>query len=67
MRNHTRVPAIETEASIVHTYFDDTADLTKVQAIIAIAKTRRVSMCNALDCLLVHRPRLSDLLTLIAP
>ena len=31
------------------------------------AKTRRVSVCNALDCLIVHESRLKDLSELIAP
>ncbi|MGY2134306.1 glutamate-5-semialdehyde dehydrogenase [Hymenobacter sp. HD11105] len=67
VRDHARVPVIETGAGIVHTYFDATADLTKGQAIIANAKTRRVSVCNALDCLLVHEARLRELPSLVAP
>jgi glutamate-5-semialdehyde dehydrogenase len=67
VRDHARVPVIETGAGIVHTYFDATADLTKGQAIIANAKTRRVSVCNALDCLLVHEARLRELPRLVAP
>jgi glutamate-5-semialdehyde dehydrogenase len=67
VRQHAKVPVIETGAGIVHTYFDETADLQKGQAIIHNAKTRRVSVCNALDCLLMHEARLADLPTLIAP
>jgi len=67
VRQHAKVPVIETGAGIVHTYFDETADLEKGQAIIANAKTRRVSVCNALDCLLVHQNRLAELPALVAP
>ncbi|MCB0685014.1 MAG: glutamate-5-semialdehyde dehydrogenase [Saprospiraceae bacterium] len=61
VRENAKVPVIETGAGIVHTYYDSSADLTKGKAIIANAKTRRVSVCNALDTLLIHRDRLADL------
>ncbi len=67
VRTHSKVPVIETGAGIVHTYFDATGDIEKGKAIIANAKTRRVSVCNALDCLLVHENRLSALPSLLAP
>lgn len=65
VREHARVPVIETGAGIVHTYFDESGDLEEGKAIIANAKLRRVSVCNALDCLLIHEKRLSDLPELI--
>ncbi|MEK9500854.1 glutamate-5-semialdehyde dehydrogenase [Gaopeijia maritima] len=55
VRDHARVPVIETGAGIVHTYVDASADLDKARAIVTNAKARRVSVCNALDTLLVHR------------
>ncbi|GAB2536626.1 glutamate-5-semialdehyde dehydrogenase [Rufibacter soli] len=67
VRQNARVPVIETGAGIVHTYFDETADLAKGREIIHNAKTRRVSVCNALDCLLVHQSRLAQLPALLAP
>ncbi len=67
VRQHSRVPVIETGAGIVHTYFDETGDTVKGQAIICNAKTRRVSVCNALDCLLINGSRLNDLPALAAP
>lgn len=67
VRQHAKVPVIETGAGIVHTYFDETGDLEKGKAIIANAKTRRVSVCNALDCLIIHESRLPDLPALAAP
>jgi glutamate-5-semialdehyde dehydrogenase len=67
VRQNAKVPVIETGAGIVHTYFDETADLEKGRNIITNAKTRRVSVCNALDCLLIHEARLTDLPALAAP
>lgn len=61
VRQNAKIPVIETGAGIVHTFFDETGNLDKGKAIIANAKTRRVSVCNALDCLLVHQNRLTDL------
>lgn len=67
VRENARVPVIETGAGVVHTFFDETGDLISGAAIIANAKTRRVSVCNALDCLLIHESRLADLPALLAP
>lgn len=67
VRQRSKIPVIETGAGIVHTYFDATADLQKGSEIICNAKTRRVSVCNALDCLIVHSSRLSDLPLLAKP
>jgi len=67
VRQNSKVPVIETGAGIVHTYFDESADLEKGTAIIFNAKTRRVSVCNALDCAIVHASRLTDLATLAKP
>lgn len=61
VRQNSKIPVIETGAGIVHTYFDESADLEKGKKIIHNAKTRRVSVCNALDCLIIHKDRLSDL------
>lgn len=61
VRENAKVPVIETGAGIVHTYFDKSGDLEKGRAIVENAKSRRVSVCNALDTLLIHEDRLSDL------
>ncbi len=61
VRNNSKVPVIETGAGIVHTYFDEFADLQKGKEIVANAKARRVSVCNALDCLVINENRLADL------
>lgn len=65
VRDTARVPVIETGAGVVNTYFDKDGDLEKGKAIVNNAKTRRVSVCNALDCLLVHKERLIDLAELV--
>ena len=67
VRHEATVPVIETGAGICHTYFDKAGDLTKGAAIVNNPKTRRVSVCNAMDCLLLHRGRLADLPALCAP
>ena len=67
VRDNARVPVIETGAGVVHIYFDKEGDLEKGRAIINNAKTRRVSVCNALDTLLVHKDREGDLDELLAP
>ena len=67
VRTHARVPVIETGAGVVHCYVDYAADLAKAIPIVLNAKTRRVSVCNALDCLIIHRSRLADLPAICAP
>lgn len=61
VRDTARIPVIETGAGVVNTYFDKEGDLEMGKAIVNNAKTRRVSVCNALDCLLIHEDRLNDL------
>lgn len=61
VRTNASIPVIETGAGICHTYFDEFGDTSKGAAIIHNAKTRRVSVCNALDCLIIHKNRLADL------
>jgi glutamate-5-semialdehyde dehydrogenase len=65
VRENASVPVIETGAGICHTYFDEYGDKEIGRLIINNAKTRRVSVCNALDCLIVHESRLADLYHLV--
>jgi glutamate-5-semialdehyde dehydrogenase len=67
VRQEASVPVIETGAGVCHAYFDKDGDTEKGARIINNAKTRRVSVCNALDCTLIHADRLADLPTLCAP
>jgi len=66
VRQNSSIPVIETGAGICHTYFDESGDIHKGKAIINNAKTRRPSVCNALDCLIIHQNRLKDLPELTA-
>jgi glutamate-5-semialdehyde dehydrogenase len=65
VRENATIPVIETGAGICHTYFDEFGDKEKGREIINNAKTRRVSVCNALDCLIIHEKRLADLAYLV--
>ena len=67
VRDTARIPVIETGAGVVHIYFDKDGDIDKGRAIINNAKTRRGSVCNALDTLLIHKDREADLAALLAP
>lgn len=67
VRTHSVVPVIETGAGVCHTYIDSSASLEKSVAVVCNAKTRRVSVCNALDCLVVHRDSLPGLPAIAAP
>ena len=67
VRDNAKVPVIETGAGVVHAYFDKDGDIEKGKRIIHNAKTRRVSVCNALDCLVIHKDRIGDLPELVAP
>ncbi len=61
VRQNSSIPVIETGAGICHTYFNEYGDLNKGKEIINNAKTRRPSVCNALDCVLIDKKRLADL------
>jgi len=65
VRKNATIPVIETGAGICHTYFDEFGDLAKGSLIVNNAKTRRVSVCNALDCLIIHESRLPDLKSIV--
>jgi len=67
VRDNSRVPIIETGAGICHTYFDEFGNVEKGKEIIFNAKTRRVSVCNALDCLVIHEKQLVNLPLLCQP
>lgn len=61
VRENAKIPVIETGAGICHTYVDEFADITKARAIVTNSKSRRVSVCNALDCVVIHKSRLANL------
>jgi glutamate-5-semialdehyde dehydrogenase len=61
VRENARIPVIETGAGVCHTYFDKSGDVAKGAPIIYNSKTRRVSVCNSLDCMIIHSERLGEL------
>jgi len=67
VRQNSKVPVIETGAGIVHTYADESADIDRLKAIVFNSKTRRPSVCNTLDCLIVHQSLLSKLPEIAQP
>jgi glutamate-5-semialdehyde dehydrogenase len=67
VRSNSRIPVIETGTGVCHVYVDESADAGMAQRIVANAKTRRVSVCNAAECLLVSARRLSDLPAICGP
>lgn len=67
VRDTAKIPVIETGAGVVHAYFDKDGDLEMGKRIVNNAKTRRVSVCNALDCLLINKERIADLAALCEP
>lgn len=67
VRSNAHIPCIETGAGVVNTYFDKYGDLEIGKKVVFNAKTRRVSVCNALDCLIIHKDRLCDLPALCEP
>jgi glutamate-5-semialdehyde dehydrogenase len=67
VRDTAKVPVIETGAGVVHIYWDETGREDYARAIIRSAKTRRPSVCNAIDTLLVHRTHLPQLAETLEP
>lgn len=66
VRENAKIPVIETGAGICHTYVDAEADVQKAKDIVTNSKARRVSVCNALDCMVLHESKLTDLPTIMA-
>lgn len=67
VREHARVPVVAGGIGVCHTYVHRDADVPMAVEIVDNAKTRRPSVCNALDTILVHRavapaflPRLAE-------
>ncbi|MBS0288480.1 MAG: glutamate-5-semialdehyde dehydrogenase [Proteobacteria bacterium] len=66
VKQHATIPIIETGAGVVHTYIDESANIIMARKIITNAKMRRLSVCNALDCLIIHQAKLRDLPFLVS-
>ncbi len=66
VRENATMPVVSAAAGVCHTYVDKAADLAMAVNIVHNAKTRRPTICNALECLLVHRDVAEGFLPLIA-
>ncbi len=66
VRENAKIPVIETGAGICHTYVDAEANTAKAKAIVTNAKARRVSVCNALDCMVIHKDKLGDIVDIMS-
>ncbi|MDE6321082.1 MAG: glutamate-5-semialdehyde dehydrogenase [Muribaculaceae bacterium] len=67
VRDNSRVPVIETGAGVCHTYLHASGRTDYAQRMVYNAKTRRPSVCNTLDTLIIDRSRLADLPQVVAP
>ena len=67
VREHSQVPVIETGAGVVHLFCDESAQIEMATKLIYNSKMRRLSVCNALDCLLLHEKLLVQLPRLVSP
>lgn len=61
VRENAKVPVIETGAGICHVYVDKDGDSVNAKNIVTNSKSRRVSVCNALDCMVIHEDKLGDI------
>lgn len=67
VRDNSRVPVIETGAGVCHTYMHGSGNVEYATSIVLNAKTRRVSVCNSLDTLIIDKVRLNDLADICKP
>lgn len=67
VREHAKVPVIETGAGVCHTFVDETADLKIASDAVFNGKTRRPSVCNTLDTVLIHEKQLQNLARICEP
>ena len=66
VRENAAMPVIAGGIGVCHTYVDVDADLDKAVAIVHNAKVQRPSVCNALDCILIHVKVIKTHLPIIA-
>ncbi len=61
------VPVIRTGEGVCHVYIDKAADLEMGAAVLNNAKASRPSVCNAAECVLVHKDVLEDFFKVAKP
>lgn len=64
--DNASMPVVTGGIGVCHTYIDKSADISKAVAIAYNAKVQRPTVCNALDCILVHNQIARDYLPAIA-
>ena len=62
---NAKVPCIQTGTGICHIFVDESADFSMALDIIENAKTSRPSVCNAAECLIVHKDIAEKFLPLV--
>lgn len=63
---NAKVPVIETGSGVCHLYIDEFANLEMAAKIAENAKIQRPSVCNAIECIVVHKKLLQEFLPLLA-
>lgn len=63
---NAKVPVIETGSGVCHLYIDEFANLEMAAKIAENAKIQRPSVCNAIECIVVHKKMLQEFLPLLA-
>lgn len=64
--NNSKIPVIQHFKGVCHLYVDDKADLEMADRLLRNGKTQRTGVCNALECVLVHKTIASDFLPMIS-
>lgn len=63
---HARVPVVQHYQGVCHLFVDEYADLEMAIDLIENGKCSRPAVCNALECLLIHRQAAAALLPALA-
>lgn len=63
--SNARIPVIETGSGVCHLYVDKEADLQTACKIAENAKIQRPSVCNAIECIVVHKEIAEDFLPML--
>ena len=62
---NAKVPVIETGSGVCHLYVDEFADLEMAAKIAENSKIQRPSVCNAIECIVVHSKIAADFLPML--
>ncbi|MBR74191.1 MAG: glutamate-5-semialdehyde dehydrogenase [Dehalococcoidaceae bacterium] len=65
VKSKSRIPVVAGGIGVCHTYVDQDVDIELAKNIVVNAKTRRPSVCNTLDTVLIHSKVANDFLNLL--